>query len=174
MDYMLHENRMCARFDAQRRAQIRDDERRARWRSARQRPVDEKIARPAPATGESRAMGRGGRRTSRRVGRAGGGGGGSKSSDGDGEGGGEPPHPQPGAGGAILDIHGLAARWLVSPKTLQNRISFGDHLPPPVVLPGARGPRWRLIEIERFEAAAQTFRDEPPRRRGRPRKVLAS
>ncbi|MDX5931760.1 helix-turn-helix transcriptional regulator [Acidiphilium acidophilum] len=139
---------------------IDHEERRRRWRLARSRPA-EKMARPASAVVEIQAAGRGGRRASHRVGSAGGGG--KKASSGDDGGGGEPPPP------LLLTIADLAARWSVACQTIKNCLSKGADLPPAIRLSGARGPRWRLVDVEAFEARAPLYREPAPRPRGRPR-----
>lgn len=145
---------------------IEADQRRSRWANARRRPADQKSVKPAPAKAEPRLIGRGGRRTSHRVGRASGDTGRSASSD---DGGGEPPHPPLAAGSQlnVYDVRALAERWQVSHKTLQNQISAGARMPLRVSLPGCRGPRWLRGDVENFELE---HRQAPPsRKRGRPR-----
>lgn len=90
-----------------------------------------------------------------------------------------PSHDVPPETG-ILNYNRLALRWLMNPRTLAN-IHSDDaaRLPPTVNLPGARGPRWRLADVEAFEADLREGRMPgnrlPPkpegRKRGRPRIV---
>lgn len=147
---------------------VDQEERRRRWRLARSRSAG-KIAHPAAAGDiEIQAAGRGGRRASHRVGRAGGGSKKASSDDG-----GEPPPPpgqSQGAACQILTIKDLAARWSIAIQTIKNRLCTDPHLFPTAIrLPAARGPRWRLRDVELFEAAAVQYIEPPLRKRGRPR-----
>lgn len=57
----------------------------------------------------------------------------------------------------ILDYQLLAKRWCVSPRTIINMRSRDPaSLPATIRPPGARGPRWRLQDVEAFE---QRLRD---------------
>lgn len=95
-------------------------------------------------------------------------GGENSGSSGSGDGDPDPdPEPEP---PYLLDYHRLAFRWAVSPRTLANQFSRDPaSLPVHILVPGARGPRWRLADIEAFEAGLRQQPDRPPRKRGRPR-----
>lgn len=80
----------------------------------------------------------------------------------------------------LLDIEALAPLLCLSPRTLRNRLSQNPaSLPPRVRVPGVRGPRWRLSDVQDWLAALptvagpQTTADPPPdRRRGPRRRVI--
>lgn len=185
--YDDHESRSRLRSAATRAWVLKSDHRdlvaAARPPAAREQQRAQTITSPPPR----RTVGRG-RRTSHRVGRSGagggaaGGGGGGGGGD-DGDGGGEPPELPPFllTSKNILSASDLASRWGVALKTVQNRLSLSPcDFPPAIRLPGAAGPRWRLVDVEAFETRAPLYREpapRPPRPRGRPRiarKVVAS
>lgn len=102
----------------------------------------------------------------------------AKKSGDDGDGGdggsgdGEPPHQHP----ILLDYADLAALLKVAVGTLKNRYSQAPHtLPPAILIPGCRGPRWllatvlRWLEAHEAEAQAPAAPVTPKRRVGRPR-----
>lgn len=73
----------------------------------------------------------------------------------------------------IYDAAALGTRWGVATKTIQNLCARGAPLPQAIKLPGARGPRWRLADLEKFEASAHLRKGSAPisrgGKRGRPR-----
>lgn len=73
----------------------------------------------------------------------------------------------------IYDAAALGRRWGVATKTIRNLCANGTLLPQAIKLPGARGPRWRLNDIQKFEDSALVREggvlEAPPRKRGRPR-----
>lgn len=94
------------------------------------------------------------------------GGTGNGGSGSDGDGGSDDPDPEP----PVLNYRELARRWAASPRTLANIFSRDPAaLPPHITLPGARGPRWRIADVEAFESTRRDQPDPPPRKRGRPR-----
>lgn len=79
----------------------------------------------------------------------------------------------------ILDIAELAPLLCLSPRTLRNKLcAEPNNLPPRVKVPGTRGPRWRLSDVQQWMDALPlsddvTLTDVPPARRGRRRKMLS-
>ena len=79
----------------------------------------------------------------------------------------------------LLDIDALAPLLCLSPRTLRNKLCADpDSLPPCVRVPGTRGPRWRLSDVQDWLASLPTvagpqIADPPPdRRRGPRRRVI--
>lgn len=77
----------------------------------------------------------------------------------------------------ILDIAALAPLLCLSPRTLRNKLCADPGtLPPRVQVPGTRGPRWRLADVQRWldalpvVTAPGTEGTEPARRTGPRRK----
>lgn len=95
---------------------------------------------------------------------------GSSSGDGSGSTDGGDPEPPRYSEYAILDYRRLAERWNCHARSLANIYSRDPAaLPPSIAVPGTRGPRWRLADVEEFEAARRRQPDPPKRKRGRPR-----
>ncbi|MBU2834213.1 hypothetical protein HF673_00075 [Acidithiobacillus thiooxidans] len=79
----------------------------------------------------------------------------------------------------ILDVAELAPLLCISPRTLRNKLcAEPNNLPPRVKVPGTKGPRWRLSDVQQWMDAlplspdAVTVTDAPPARRGRRRKMV--
>lgn len=103
---------------------------------------------------------------------AGAGSGSGSGDDGDGGGGsdGEPPHQSP----LLLDYEDLSRLLKVAVGTLKNRYSRDpSSLPPAILIPGCRGPRWLLATVLRWleahETPAPAAPVTPKRKAGRPR-----
>lgn len=100
--------------------------------------------------------------------------GGARKSGDDGDGGdgdgGEPPHHP-----ILLDYEDLSELLKVAVGTLKNRYSQAPHtLPPAILIPGCRGPRWFLVDVIRWIEAHRVTTPAPvtqaPKRNvGRPR-----
>lgn len=104
-------------------------------------------------------------------GNSGAGSGSGSGNDGDGGSDGEPPHPHP----LVLTYEDLSKLLKVAIGTLKNRYSRDpSSLPPAILIPGCRGPRWLLATVFRWleahEAVATPITPAPKRRKaGRPR-----
>lgn len=91
---------------------------------------------------------------------------------------GEPPRPHQSL--QLLNQNTLAALLGISKKTLQNVFCRTPHLlPPAVVVPGARGPRWTASAVQDWLDSRPAYTNKPaptPTRRkvGRPRIALAA
>lgn len=113
-------------------------------------------------------------RQPRRSGRQGHGGQGKTSSNDEGDGdGGEPPHP------LVLDYEDLAHLLRVAVGTLKNRYSLDPtSLPPAILIPGCRGPRWLFPDVLQWlkdhrTPAAPSPAPAPKRKAGRPRIAIS-
>lgn len=77
----------------------------------------------------------------------------------------------------LLDVDGLAPLLCLSPRTLRNKLcSNPDALPPRVQVPGTRGPRWRMSDVQVWLNALPVVPGEPDvaipaKRPGRRRKA---
>lgn len=104
---------------------------------------------------------------------AGAGSGSGSGDDGDG-GDGEPPRPHH---PLVLDYEDLSKLLKVAIGTLKNRYSRDpSSLPPAILIPGCRGPRWLLATVLRWLEAHEAMppaNPAPKRRVGRPRIALA-
>lgn len=77
----------------------------------------------------------------------------------------------------LLTYSDLADRWGCRRRSLIQLYSQApQRLPPAVRLPGVRGPRWRLAEVEAWESGhlQPATAISPGRPRGRPRIVARS
>ena len=77
----------------------------------------------------------------------------------------------------LLDIDALAPLLCLSPRTLRNKLCANPAtLPPRVLVPGTRGPRWRMTDVQHWlqalPVAANVDLVVPVRRPGRRRKVV--
>lgn len=73
-----------------------------------------------------------------------------------------------GAESPLMTVADLAHFLSLAPRTVKNKlIRHPDQLPPPIRLPGLRGPRW--VHAAVIEWVARNGRIV--RRRGRPRKT---
>ena len=77
----------------------------------------------------------------------------------------------------LLDVDALAPLLCLSPRTLRNRLCADPaSLPPRVQVPGTRGPRWRMSDVQHWLAALPSAVDVdlmvPAKRPGRRRKVV--
>ena len=77
----------------------------------------------------------------------------------------------------LLDVEALAPMLCLSPRTLRNKLcSDPQTLPPRVKVPGTRGPRWRMSDVQDWLAALPVEQDVdltvPAKRPGRRRNVV--
>jgi len=75
----------------------------------------------------------------------------------------------------LLDIEGLAPYLCLAPRTIRNKLCADPaSLPPRVAVPGTRGPRWRLSDVQAWLSALPVCQEPldavaPEKRRGRRR-----
>ncbi len=51
----------------------------------------------------------------------------------------------------LLDVENLAPMLCLSPRTLRNKLCADPaSLPPRVKVPGTRGPRWRMSDVQKW------------------------
>lgn len=56
----------------------------------------------------------------------------------------------------LLDVNTLAPILCLSPRTLRNKLCAEPaNLPPRVAVPGIKGPRWRLSDVQKWIASLQ-------------------
>ncbi|QER43206.1 hypothetical protein F0726_00114 [Acidithiobacillus caldus] len=79
----------------------------------------------------------------------------------------------------LIDIEALASILSLAPRTVRNRLSQNPaSLPPRVWVPGTRGPRWRLSDVQDWleslptVAGPQIADPAADRRRGPRRRVI--
>jgi len=75
----------------------------------------------------------------------------------------------------LLDIEGLAPYLCLAPRTVRNKLCADPaSLPPRVSVPGTRGPRWRLSDVQAWLSSLPSVQEPldkvvPEKRRGRRR-----
>jgi hypothetical protein len=62
---------------------------------------------------------------------------------------------------SLIDIKSLSGILSQSPRTLRNKLcACPDTLPPRVIVPGVRGPRWRISDVDLWLAALSVLQSD--------------